>query len=39
MSAGDWLRAARTEEQRLLGKIGKTDLYRQLDAVRTVIAV
>ena len=39
MSAEDWLRAAKTEEQRLLGEIMKTDLYKQLDAVRTVIAV
>ena len=39
MSAADWLRAAKTEEQRLLDEIMKTDLYRQLDAVRAVIAV
>ena len=39
MSAEDWVRAAKTEEQRLLGEIAKTDLYKQLDAVRTVIAV
>jgi hypothetical protein len=39
MSAEDWLRAAKTEEQRLLGEIMKTDLYKRLDAVRTVIAV
>jgi hypothetical protein len=39
MSAEDWLRAAQAEEQRLLGEIMKTDLYRQLDAVRAVIAV
>ena len=39
MSAEDWVRAAKTEEQRLLGEIVKTDLYKQLDAVRTVIAV
>ena len=39
MPAEDWLRAAKTEEQRLLGEIVKTDLYKQLDAVRTVIAV
>jgi hypothetical protein len=39
MSAEDWMLAARTEEQRLLGEIVKTDLYKQLDAVRTVIAV
>jgi hypothetical protein len=39
MSAQDWLRAVKTEEERLLGEIMKTDLNRQLDAVRTVIAV
>src|ERR1700680_5085955 len=39
MSAEDWLRATQAEEQRLLVEIMKTDLYRQLDAVRTVIAV
>jgi hypothetical protein len=39
MSAEDWLLAAKTEEQRLLGEISKTELYKQLDAVRTVIAV
>jgi hypothetical protein len=39
MSAEDWLRATRTEEQRLLDEIAKTTLYRQLDAVRTVIAL
>ena len=39
MSAEDWLRAAKTEEERLLREIMKTDLYRQLDAVRTVIVV
>jgi hypothetical protein len=39
MSAEDWVRAAKTEEQRLLGEIAKTELYKQLDAVRTVIAV
>ena len=39
MSAEDWLRAVKTEEQRLLDEIVKTDLYKQLDAVRTVIGV
>ena len=39
MSAEDWVQAAKTEERRLLGEIVKTDLYKQLDAVRTVIAV
>jgi hypothetical protein len=39
MSAEDWLQAARTEEQRLLDEIAKTTLYKQLDAVRTVIAL
>ena len=39
MSAADWLRAAKTEEQRLLDEIMKTDLYKQLDAVRVVIGV
>ena len=39
MSAEDWLRAAKTEEQRLLGEIAKTDLFRQLEAVRAVIAI
>jgi hypothetical protein len=39
MSAQDWLRAAKTEEQRLLREIMKTDFYKQLEAVRTVIAV
>ena len=39
MSAEDWVRAAKTEEQRLLCEIAKTELYKQLDAVRTVIAV
>ena len=39
MSAEDWLRAVKTEEQRLLDEIMKTDLYKQLDAVRTVISV
>jgi hypothetical protein len=39
MSSEDWLRAAKAEEQRLLGEIVKTDLYKQLDTVRAVIAV
>jgi hypothetical protein len=39
MSAEDWLRAVKTEEQRLLDEISKTTLSKQLDAVRTVIAV
>jgi len=39
MSAEDWLRAAKSEEQRLLTEIMKTDLYKQLEAVRGVLAV
>ena len=39
MSAEDWLRAAKAEEQRLLDEIAKSTLYRQLEAVRTVISV
>jgi hypothetical protein len=39
MSAEDWLRAAKAEEQRLLVEIMKTDLYRQLEVVRAVLAV
>jgi hypothetical protein len=39
MSAEDWLQAVRTEEQRLLDEIAKTTLYKQLDAVRTVVAL
>jgi hypothetical protein len=39
MSAEDWLRAVKTEEQRLLGEMAKTDLFRQLEAVRAMIAV
>ena len=39
MSSEDWLLAAKAEEQRLLDEISKTELYKQLDAVRTVIAV
>ena len=39
MSAEDWLRVAKTKEKRLLGEIAKTDLFRQLEAVRAVLAV
>ena len=39
MSAECWLQAAKTEEERLLAEIAKTTLYRQLDAVRAVLAV
>jgi len=39
MAIEDWLRAARAEEQRLLGEIMKTDLFKQLEAVRAVLAV
>ena len=39
MSSEDWLRAAKAEEQRLLDEIVKTDLYKQLEAVRAVFAV
>jgi len=39
MAMEDWLRAARAEEQRLLGEIMKTDLFKQLEAVRGVLAV
>jgi hypothetical protein len=39
MSATDWLQAAKSEEQRLLREIMKTKVYKQLEAVRTVIAV
>jgi len=39
MSADDWLRVAKAEEQRLLREIMKSDLYLQLEAVRAVIAV
>ena len=39
MSAQDWLRAAKAEEQRLLREIMKTVFFKQLEAVRTVIAV
>jgi hypothetical protein len=39
MSAEDWMQAARAEEQRLLSEIAKTELFKQLEAVRAVIAV
>jgi hypothetical protein len=39
MSAENWMNAAKTEEQRLLGEIAKTDLFKQLEAVRRVIAL
>jgi hypothetical protein len=39
MAMEDWLRAARAEEHRLLGEMMKTDLYKQLEAVRAVLAV
>jgi hypothetical protein len=39
MSATGWLQAAKSEEQRLLREIMKTNFYKQLEAVRTVIAV
>jgi hypothetical protein len=39
MAAEEWLKAAKAEEQRLLGEIAKTDLFRQLEAVRAVLAV
>jgi hypothetical protein len=39
MSAEDWLRAVKAEEQRLLDEIAKSTLYKQLEAVRTVISV
>ncbi len=39
MSADDLLRAAKNEEPRLLDEIMKTDLYRRLEAVRTVLAL
>lgn len=39
MSAENWLQAAKAEEQRLFDEIAKTTLYRQLQAVRAVIAV
>ena len=39
MSAEEWLRAANTEEERLLDELAKTILYKRLEAVRTVIAL
>ena len=39
MSSEGWLQAATTEEERLLAEIVKTTLYKQLAAVRAVIAV
>jgi hypothetical protein len=39
MSADSWLEAAKTEEERLLAEIAKTTLYKQLVAVRAVIAL
>jgi hypothetical protein len=39
MSSEGWLQAAKTEEERLLAEIVKTTLYKQLAAVRAVIAV
>jgi hypothetical protein len=39
MWAEGWLQAAKTEEERLLAEIAKTTLYRQLEAVRAVLAV
>ena len=39
MSAEEWLRAANTEEERLLDELAKTTLYKRLEAVRTVIAL
>jgi hypothetical protein len=39
MSAKDWIEAAKTEEERLLAEIAKTTLYKQLEAVRAVLAV
>ena len=38
-AADSWLQAAKLEEKRLVGEITKTDLFRQLQAVRAVIAV
>jgi hypothetical protein len=38
-TAESWLLAAKIEEKRLVGEIAKTDLFRQLEAVRAVIAV
>ena len=39
MPATQWLQAAKSEEQRLLREIMKTSFYKQLEAVRAVIAV
>ena len=39
MSADNWLRAAKTEEERLIAEIAKTTRYKQLQAVRAVISV
>jgi hypothetical protein len=39
MSADDLLLAAQNEEPRLLAEIMKTDLYKRLEAVRTVISL
>jgi hypothetical protein len=39
MSADTWLEAAKSEEERLLAEIAKTTLYKQLVAVRAVIAL
>ena len=39
MSAASWLEAAKAEEHRLFDEIVKTTLYKQLAAVRAVIAV
>jgi hypothetical protein len=39
MSAEGWLEATKAEERRLLDEITKTTLYKQLAAVRAVIAV
>jgi hypothetical protein len=39
MSADNLLQAARAEEERLFAEIAKTTLYKQLEAVRAVLAV
>jgi hypothetical protein len=39
MSAEGWLQAAKGEEERLIDEIAKTTLYKQLEAVRAVIAL
>ena len=39
MSAENWIQAAKAEEQRLLDEIAKSILYKQLEAVRTVISL